>query len=185
MESEVTSTRGVWWRGALTSAVKGLPQGLLLGGIGFALIVGGIYAAGALGFGAAASGVASSFGSFLFSGGAAASAAFASGLPAFSFSLLNPLPFIALNTALTMVGNFLTGGDIAVAKHQQEVDHARNEARINAIEGREMLLEQAVDTLHPNTKWLDILQKGPRAKTGFVAAEEAAAAEPVKAPVLH
>lgn len=185
MGFEGTSTRSVWWRGAITSAIKGLPQGLLLGALGFALLVGGIYAAGALGLTGVATTLGSSFGGFLFTGGANAGAAFASGLPPFALSLLNPLPFIALNAALTMVGNFLTGGYIAVAKHQQEIDHARNKARIDAIEGRERLLEQAVDTLHPNTKWLDILEKGPRTKTGFVAAEEEAAHAPAKTPVLH
>lgn len=181
MEAENISKRSVWWRGALSGALKGIPQGLLLGALGFALLVGGMYAAGALGFAGAATTLGTSFGTFLFSSGTS----FAAGLPAFSWTMLNPLPFIALNTALTMVGNFLTGGDIAVAKHQQEVDHARNEARINAIEGREMMLERAVDTLHPNAKWLDILEKGPRHKTSHVAAVEEEAQAPAKGPVLH
>jgi hypothetical protein len=137
MELDQQTKSGVWWKGAISSALKGIPQGLMLGLIGFAVLTGGIYLFGA-------TSLVGTFGSFLFGSTAAATEAIAAGSIGSFIGALNPLTFVALNTVLTLVGNFLTGGDMAVAKHQQEVDHAKNEVRIRAIEGREKQMEHIV-----------------------------------------
>lgn len=164
------SKASVWWGGAISSAIKGIPQGLMLGLLGFGLLVGTIYLLAAIPATAAIGlGLGKAFGTFIF---AEAIPAAATALPALSLSTINILPVVALNAVLTVVGNFLTGGDMAVAKHQQEVDHAKNEVRINAIEGREKKIEQvlsqhlsehkreAVTPRHVQ----QILEQGPRVR---------------------
>ena len=170
----------VWWRGAISSAVKGIPQGLLLGLIGFAVLTGGMYLFGA-------TGLVGSFGSFLFGDATAALTAIEGAKIGAFVASLNPLTFVALNTVLTFVGNFLTGGDMAVAKYQQEVDHAKNEVRISAIEGREKHMEQIVsqhisDPVHhqhaqqPTPRHVQqIIEQGPRVKVEKEAHKDIAA----------
>jgi hypothetical protein len=150
MEHAQKSKSAVWWEGATSGALRGIPQGLLLG-LGGALLLWGLAAAFPV------LGLAEVFQGFLFVGETAAAG-------------INPIGFVALNTVLTAVGNFLTGGDIAVNKYQQEIDHARNEQRIHAIEGRERQVEQVVSQHlvhehHPAPRHVQkILEGGPRVK---------------------
>ncbi len=171
MELDQQTVGKVWWKGALEGAVKGIPQGIMLGAIGAALLFGGLYALGALGGMGVASSLAASFGTFLFSTGAATNAVAAgSTLAHFSLAVFNPLPIIALNTILTSVGNFLTGGDIAVNAYKQDVEHRMNEARITQIEGRELTLQQQMQAQSRTIQ--NILAQGPRGATSFSKAEE-------------
>lgn len=114
----------------------------MLGAIGFGLLVGAIYLMAAIPLTATIGlELGKAFGTFIFASQVGAA------LPALSFSALNALPVIALNTVLTAVGNFLTGGDLAVAQYKQQVDHAHNNQRIRNIEGREQKVEQAIHML--------------------------------------
>ncbi len=177
------SNRSIWWKGALKGAAKGVVLGVMTGLCAYALLVGGLYALQALGAGSIVSAVVPSLGGFLFDAGTIPPKSVA--LPPFELAKLNPLSLLMFNSALSAVAGFFTGGGAAVAQHKQASDQARNEQRIRQLEGRGQLLEQVVDDLHPNTKWLDVLEKGPRHKESFVAAEEARAASATPARVLH
>lgn len=172
MELDPQTLRAVWWKGALTAALKGIPQGVLLGVLGAAILIGGIYAVSAMGASGFAFELAKDFGSFLFSnsGTAALAATGATALPAFSFGALNILPLVALNTVLTAVGNFLTGGQIACNAYKQEVEHTMNERRISRIEAREQRLEHAVATSSGIKR---IVAQGPRSQQSHANAAEA------------
>lgn len=150
MEIDGRTKSQVWWGGAIKSALKGIPQGILLG-IGGALLLWGL----AVAF--PALGLFTVFEGFLFAGTATNIA-------------LNPIGFIALNTALTIAGNFLLGGDQAVAEYKGKVDHLHNEARISQLEGREQMVEQALGAQSQSVQ--RILAQGPRAQGSHVAAEE-------------
>jgi hypothetical protein len=170
MENDTQARSGVWWRGAASAALKGIPQGIMLGAIASVLLFGGIWAVGALGFTATATMLATSFGSFLYTGA-----------PAFA-GIFNPVPIIIFNTVLTSIGNFLTGGAIAVNKYQQEMDHERNEVRISQIEAREQALEKMVGK--PSATIQALVDKGPRNQQSF--AEAATASKEAKGtPVIH
>lgn len=168
----------IWWKGALKGALRGVPQGLLLGTLGFAVLVGGLYA-----FGATA--LVGSFGTFLFSDAVAASDAITAGNFGGFLSALGPAPFILLNTVLTSVGNFITGGDIAVAAHKQDIEHSMNEARIERIESREIALEQDI-VATPSRVARKIIAAGPRHSGSFREAAEAREQQPLPvAPTIH
>ncbi|MBN8542634.1 MAG: hypothetical protein J0M34_00020 [Alphaproteobacteria bacterium] len=171
MELDKQTRSKVWWGGAISSALKGIPQGLLLGAIGAGVLFGGIYLLGLSGisiFGFSGAGLAQAFGSFLYTVPA--------GGVATTTSMISPWPVIALNTVLTAVGNFLTGGDLAVAQYKQQVDHEHNNQRIRAIEGREQQMEQIVarhlndanhhthETPKTSQRVQNILEEGPRVK---------------------
>jgi hypothetical protein len=166
----------VWWSGAIKSAIHGIPQGLMLGALSAVVLFGAIVALNAI-FPAFAFGLAHAMGGFLFSSSAAAavgSAAHAIPAAALSLSALNLVPFMAFNVVGSMIGNFMTGGKIALGDYQQRVDHARNEVRIGELETREQLVEQAIGV---NPKLQTILNRGPRTVESFAAAEESRGAE--------
>lgn len=172
-----------WWKGAISSAIKGIPQGLLLGAIGFAVLTAGILALGAIAPVFTATWLAGPFGSFIFANIPAVTTAFAAHtMPAFSLAILNPLPVIALNTVLTAVGNFLTGGDIAVNAYKQDFEHRLNETRIARIEARELQLEQSLPRSRTVQK---IVEAGPRHQSSFQHAEETRDAHEPKGPTIH
>ena len=174
MELNPQAKSRIWWRGAFSNAFAGIPQGILLGVLGYALLVTTVFAISAA-FPAVGLGLAQSFGPFLF-GGAGVSALAAGTMPAFSLAILNPLPVVALNAVLTVAGNFLTGGKIAIGDYQQKIDHAENVARIERLESRTLN-----PTLTPPTRSraLDtILAQGAKNTESFAAAEEARAEAP-------
>lgn len=187
MEETEKSKLSVWLGGAVSSAIKGIPQGILLG-LGGALMLWGLAVA------LPTLGLFATFEGFLFTGTAAAIG-------------INPIPFTALNTVLTIVGNALLGGDMAVNKRQQEIDHAKNEARISAIEAREQAVEQVsahprsvrVDSIirsgpcptkpaldQPSTVTVDsILRDGAKTQDSFAVAEDMRDAAPTPQRTLH
>ncbi len=192
MELSPQERSRVWWRGALKSAVKGIPQGLLLGVLGFALLVGAIYGLAAL-FPVTALGLASSFGPFVFSTEAMTiispplGSGIAAALPALGWSMLNPLPVIALNAVLTIAGNFISGGKIAVGDYQQQVDHAANKERIGQLEARERALEEVVGMGRTSRIAQSIIARGQRTRTSFASAEESRAVDTANNPskIIH
>lgn len=141
--------RHVWWKGALSSAAKGIPQGILLG-FGGALLMWGAMALAPATLGTVFTGM-------LFGGASS-----------FTLATFSPLPFIALNTALTIVGNFLLGGQIACNAYKQQVDHDANATRLDRIEAREQMLEQK---LAPSASIKQLVSQGPRHASSFATAE--------------
>ena len=191
MELNPQAKSRIWWRGAFSNAFAGIPQGILLGVLGYALLVTTVFAIAAF-FPAVGLGLAQSFGPFLF-GGAGVSALAAGTMPAFSLAILNPLPVVALNAVLTVAGNFLTGGKIAIGDYQQKIDHAENVARIIKLEARQHtmhreLVNQAIDIesqgidgkwakrVHSERAPIGELTRTPQ--TSFAEAEEARAENP-------
>lgn len=196
MEIDKQTRSRVWWQGAISSAIKGIPQGIMLGLLGAGVLFGGIFLIQAFGAAPLAFEIAKDFGSFLFSNAAVAEMA-AGSMPAFGLAAINVIPVVALNAVLTIVGNFLTGGDMAVNKHQQEVDHEHNNLRIRAIEGREQQCEKAIHMLADHGEKLEnkfdahtadvaaqkhtpqhvqkILEEGPRIKVDKEAAKDQSA----------
>lgn len=174
----------VWWKGAITSAIKGIPQGLMLGAIAAGVLIGGLYLLSAMGAAGIAGYVGTAFNYFLFNmqNAAVASQLATQTLPVVtSLAIFNPLPIIALNTILTSIGNFLSGGDSAVNAYKQQVDHDANVARLERLEGRELALEEAIAT-SPTIK--KILAEGPRSKS-YSAAEETRDVAPSNGPTIH
>lgn len=180
--AEVSS---VWWKGAFSAALKGIPQGLLLGAIGFGVLTAGIFALGAVAPAFVATSLAGPFGSFLFNMTPAIAETFAAGtMPAFSLALFNPVPVIALNTVLTAVGNFLTGGNIAVNAYKQDVEHRMNEARISRLESRELGLDHEIPTASRTAQ--KIISAGPRTASSFRETEETREqSTPSAGPTIH
>jgi hypothetical protein len=172
MELDSQTLRSVWWKGAISGALKGIPQGLLLGALGFGLIAGGIYLFGA-------TSLVGTFGSFLFGDAAAATAAMTAGNIGSFIGTLSPLTFVVLNTALTVAGNFLTGGQIACNTYKQEAEHQQNAARIRQLEVRTQQL--APDPTTSRTVQA-ILAQGPR--TSHAHAEQLRNQAPSQ-PTLH
>jgi hypothetical protein len=156
MELTAKEQSSVYWRGATQGALSGIVQGLLLG-LGGALLLWGLAAA------FPALGLVQVFQGFLFVGETAAAG-------------INPIGFIALNTALTVVGNFLMGGNQAVAQAKQEKQNAYLDAKLGQIEGRERQMEQVIshhlnDAAHhthaapqPPRHVQQILEEGPRVR---------------------
>lgn len=180
MEIDPAEKSRVWWSGALKSAAKGIPQGILLGLLGAGVIWGALTVLPMI---PVVSGIAApiiqAFTGFIFAPGATV-----------GFLPLAPWPFVMMNTVLTAVGNFLVGGDLAVAKHQQEVDHAHNDARIRAIESREHMVEQAVGEhlVQPPQRSMvvdSIIRTGPRPQQSYAAAEDAREAQAPQGPTIH
>lgn len=189
MELTPQERRRVWWGGAIGSALKGIPQGIMLGVLGYALLLGAVYALAAL-FPPVGLGLAGSFGTFLFANGALTTAAVGgittvTALPALTWAAINPLPVIALNAVLTVVGNFLTGGKIAVGDYVQKIDHQANVERIRQLEGRQYVMEQIVDKTTSPKIAESVLARGPRNVQSFVAAEEARALDIAKSKILQ
>jgi hypothetical protein len=185
MELDPQTVSSVWWKGALGGALKGIPQGLLLGVIGFGVLVVGTYALAAFGVTGLAATMMHGLGGFLFTeaGAASISAGIAAGSASgFSLAALSPIPFIALNTVLTIAGNFLTSGQSAVNAYKQDVEHRMNDARITAIESREQMLEEVVT---PSRAVQKILAQGPRNKGSFAAAEAEREASAPASPTIH
>lgn len=133
----------IWWKGALKSALKGIPQGLMLGIGGACLLFSTIALLGGIGATAGlALGISQAFGGFLYSAATTATLATATAVPAFSLASINILPIVALNTVLTVVGNFITGGDMAVNTYKQDMEHKINEARLARLESHEIAPQQ-------------------------------------------
>lgn len=174
MEVDSQTLRHVWWKGAISGALKGIPQGLMLGAIGFGVLAAGIYL-----FGATA--LVGSFGSFLFGDAAAAAAAITAGNVGAFIGTLSPVTFIALNTVLTSVGNFLTGGTMACNAYKQDVEHRMNETRIDQLEARGMA---HMPSFVPSRTVKTIISQGTRQQQSFASAEQARA-ENSTTPALH
>lgn len=156
MELDQQTLRRVWWRGAIGAAIRGIPQGMVLGVIG---------AVALWGLGTLIPPLGAALGAFVFTTGGG----------------LNLLPMIALNTVLTSIGNFLTGGKIACNAYKQEVEHQMNETRISALEAREQMRDQTI----PQSRGLrTILARGPRAGQSFAHAEETRE-QSSDSPTLH
>ena len=175
MELTAKEQNSIYWRGAIDGAIKGIPQGILLGVIGFGLLVGSIYAVQAIGLAGVTTWMMNGLGGFLFQQGSytvAATAGTAVIPPAFNLAALSPLPFIALNAVLTIVGNFLTGGTQAVAEAKQQKQNDYLDAKLMQVEGREQQIEQVVSrrlvhehTPAPTPRHVQhILEEGPRVK---------------------
>ncbi len=180
MELDSQTLRSVWWKGAIGSAIKGIPQGLMLGLLGAGLLFGGIYALGALAPALAGS-LAADFGAFLYAGTPAVATSLAAGaVPAFSLASMNVLPIVALNMVLTAVGNFLTGGKIACNAYKQDIEHRMNEVRISQIEARE---QAPAPSVAPSRTVQAIVAQGPRQQTSHAAAEEVRASAPSSAAI--
>lgn len=165
MEKEATNA--VWWRGALKGALQGIPLGIVIG----------VAAAALLAFVAIplVPSLAPVVGSFLsFSGAPELLTIPTTTVPFF------PVPLLFFNTAITVAANFISGGNLAVAQHRQQIDHAQNEARIQALESRELAIEQSLTT----SKTLqNIVAQGPRAVQSFADAEVQRSS--ASAPTLH
>lgn len=165
MELTAKEKNAIYWGGAIKGAIAGIPQGLLLGALGFGLLAGGIYLFGA-------TSLVSTFGTFLFGSVGAATEAIAAGNIGAFIGALNPLTFVALNTVLTLVGNFLTGGNQAVAEAKQAKQNAYLDAKMMQIEGRERQVEQLVtqhlvrehEPAQTPRHVQKILEEGPRVK---------------------
>lgn len=186
MELDPQTLRSVWWKGAIGSALKGIPQGLMLGLLGASLLCGGIALLGSIGATSGiALGLAKAFGGFLYS--SATAQALAAGtlstVPAFGLATLNVLPIVALNTVLTSVGNFLTGGQIACNAYKQDVEHRMNHARIRQLEAREQVVEATLART-PSQAIQAVLTRGPRAQQSYEAAE-AARSTSANGTILH
>ncbi|MFM9890857.1 MAG: hypothetical protein ACKVOE_09525 [Rickettsiales bacterium] len=187
MELDPQEVSRVWWKGAFSSALKGIPQGLFLGLLAatamYGLIAGMLLVGGPIG--AVGLSVAQGMGGFIYTGAASQALAGATAGSALgivtSFSSFSVAAMVALNGVLSAVGNFMSGGKIAVNAYKQEFDHKQNEARLDRIESREIALEECVT---PSRHVQKILAAGPRQRDSFASAEEGRAAEPT-APTIH
>lgn len=214
MEMTPQEKSRVWWHGAVKSAIKGIPQGIILGAVSVVAlfgIVGCMIAFGGpliAGWGLT---IAHGMGMFMLSqsglatfttatahAAAVAAAAHATAgattlamahaaLPTFlSFGSIGFAPIVAFNAILGVVGNLMNGGKIAVGDYQQQVDHAKNEHRIAHLQERELALEQVVgqDLASRNVKL--ILSHGPRSSQSFADAEAARAqTEALASKAIH
>lgn len=163
---EKASSSAVWWRGAITGALKAVPLGLAIG----------LGAAALLAFVAIplVPTLAPIVGSFLTFSGAPALLT----IPTTAMHFF-PVPLLFFNTAITMAANFISGGDQAVAQERQQRDHSRNEARIGQLEARTQELAPAPETSRAVQA---ILAQGPR--SSHMQAEQARSQAPSQ-PTLH
>lgn len=189
MELTPEEKNSVWWKGAWKGFFKGIPQGLMIGLIGFGLLIGLVYGLPLIGLAGVSSTLLSGLGGFLFAPGTvattAAGAFIAPTLTWSTLGVLNPLPFVALNTMLTMAGNFLTHGNIAVGDRIQKIDHEANVERLRQLEGKSYVMEQVVAQTASPKAVQNILSKGSRNVESFVAAEEARAIDVAKSKLLQ
>lgn len=130
--------------------------------------------------------VAQGMGGFIYTGAASqalagATAASALGIVT-SFSNFSIAAIVALNGVLGAVGDFMSGGEIAVNAYKQDFEHKQNETRLDRIESREMALEQHIGA--PSRCMQKILAAGPRSATSFQNAEEQRAQAPTS-PTIH
>ncbi|MFZ4126072.1 MAG: hypothetical protein ACOYJ2_08420 [Rickettsiales bacterium] len=171
MELTKQERDAIYWRGAIGGAIKGIPQGLMLGALAACVLFGGIYAFGFFA-GPAAAQLAYGFGSFLFTTGISAGATTLPTIGANIFAVFNPIPVIVLNTVLTAIGNFLSGGDQAVAAAKQQKQNDYLDAKLMQVEGRERQIEQVISQhlahepqpLTAPRHVQKILEEGPRIK---------------------
>jgi hypothetical protein len=168
MELTAAERSAAWWGGAFKSALWGIPIGLALG-LGGALLLWGIASA------FPALGLFEVFKGFLFTGTAEAVG-------------IAPIGFIALNTALTVVGNFLNGGGAAVAAAEQDKAHLVMKQQLIELAGREYQVEEALS--HPgrsvSRSTQALLDAGPRTQTSFADAEiSRAEASPLVSKAIH
>lgn len=94
----------------------------------------------------------------------------------------NPITMMGFNGAISAVVGLLTGGSQAVAAYHQQKHNARDEAKINELDGRTRALEQAVA---PSRHVDAILARGARNHESFREAEAERAAQAERTPTIH
>lgn len=164
----------VWWGGALKGALKGIPQGLLIG----------IGAAALLAFVAIPllPGLAAGIAPFLTFAGAPAFLT----VPHAAGAAFFPIPLMIFNTAITMAANAVTMGNAAVQAYHQQKHNSMYEARITALEQMVPTVSQDID-LQPQASraMAEALAKGPRNEQSFEEAEQQREAARPKDRTLH
>jgi hypothetical protein len=190
MELDPKTISRVWWKGAATSAAKGIPQGLMLGAIAAVVLFGVIAGAMLLAPTAPiAMTTAQAFGGFLYSHSVAVALATEGLTMATATSLVTSIasislvPIMLFNTVLTSVGNFLTGGKIAVNAYKQDIEHRMNEARITQVEQRQLQLAPQAPARSQAVQ--RILANGPRNTANFAQAETERAADAPNGQTIH
>ena len=166
MELDAREKSHIWWKGTLKGAAKGLLVGLAVGAVSALLLQFAIFPA--------LIAIAPTFGTGL----AGVFSGFMSLHGAFSIAPLSVFSGIS-----GLAGNLFSSGNLAVAQHQQMLDHQHNDNRVAALERRELALERAVT---PSRSVRDILARGGRAQGSFQSAEDSRSADaPDRLPTIH
>jgi len=142
MQLDPAEKRSVWWKGALKSGLKETLRGLAIGFIAAAVLFG--------------------LAQFPALGGMLG--------PMVGVGVFKPALLMAFCGVISGVTGLFTGGGLEVGAYHQQKHNARDEAKLNELEGRTHTLEQRV--AHSPAVRI-ILKDGPRQSAGFTAAEDA------------